>query len=90
MILNCFHFLCKFVLELENWGVDVNELKEIAISRNFVGWTNNWEKEKRRVDGSVNKVLFANMYEDMHFILPDIGHLYYTWEEDVVYRGRYG
>ncbi len=69
MTLKCFHFLCRFDLELENWGVDVNEHKEIPISRNFVGWTEDWEKEKWKVDGAVNKVLFANKYKDMRFVL---------------------
>ena len=87
---NLFLLLCRFDLELENWGVDVNELKDIAISRNFVGWTEDREKEKWKVDGAVNKVLFANKYKDMHFVLPDTGHMYYIWEEDVVYRRRYG
>ncbi len=26
----------------------------------------------------------------MHFVLPDTGHMYSIWEEDVVYRRRYG
>ncbi len=90
MTLNYFCLLCRFDLELENWDVDVNELKEITISRNFVGWTEDWEKEKWKVDVAVNKVLFANKYKDMHFILPDTGHMYYIREEDVVYRRRYG
>ncbi len=42
------------------------------------------------MDRAVNKVLIANKYEDMRFVLPDIGHMYYIWEEDVVYRRRYG
>ncbi len=28
-------------------------------------------------DGAVNKVLFANKYKDIHFVLPDPGHMYY-------------
>ncbi len=60
MTLNCFCLLCRFDLELENWGVDVNKLKETPISRSFVGWTEDWEKEKWKVDGAVNEVLVAN------------------------------
>ncbi len=55
------------------------------------GWTGDWEKEKWKVDWAVNKVLFANKYEDMHFILPDTGHMMcYIQEENVVYRRMYG
>ncbi len=71
MTLNCIHFLYRFDLELENWGVDVNELKEIAMLRYFVSWTEDWEKEKWKVDGAINKVLFAKKYNDMHFVLSD-------------------
>ncbi len=42
----------RFDLELENWGVDVNEFKEIAILQNFVGWTGDWEKEKQKLYGA--------------------------------------
>ncbi len=82
--------LYRFDLEIEHWGVDINELKEIAISRSFVGWTEDWEKEKRKVDGAVNKVLLANKYKDICFVLPDTGLMYYIQEEDVVNRRRYG
>ncbi len=44
----------RFDLELEDWGVDVNALKETAISRTFVGWTEDWEKDKWKTDGAVN------------------------------------
>ncbi len=39
--------------------------------------TEDWEKEKWKVDGAENKVLFANKYKDMCFVLPDTGHMYY-------------
>ncbi len=35
--------------------VDVNELKETAVSQNFVGWTEYWEKEKWKMDGAFKK-----------------------------------
>ncbi len=79
-----FYFLYRFDLELENWIVDVNELKEIAESQNFVGRAEDWENEKWKVDGAVTKVLFANKCKDMHFILPDTGHMYYIQKEDAV------
>ncbi len=41
-----FSFPERFDLELENWGVGVNECKEIALLKNFVDWTEDWEKEK--------------------------------------------
>ncbi len=43
-----------------------------------------------KVDGAVNKVLFANKYKEIHFVLPDTSHMYYIQVEDVLYRRRNG
>ncbi len=46
---NLYHYyflIYRFDLELESWGIDVNVLKEPAISRTFVGWTKDLEKDK--------------------------------------------
>ncbi len=76
-------------LELENWGIEVNALKEPAISKTFVGWTKDWEKDKWKTDGDANQVLFSNKYEDLNFVLPDTGHMYYIREVDFVFQRHY-
>ena len=63
----------------------MNALKEPAISRTFVGWTKDWEKDKWKTDGAVNRVLFSNKYKDLCFVLPDTGHMYYIHEEDIMF-----
>ncbi len=68
---------------LENWGVDVNEIKEIEILQFCVGEI----KVESRL--RCQKVLFANKYKDMFFVLSDTGHMYYYKEENVVYQRRY-
>ncbi len=56
----------------------------MAISQNFVGWDEDWEKEKLKVDGAVNKFLFASKYKYMcFFVLPITSHMYYIQDEDV-------
>ncbi len=35
----------RFDLELDKFGVDVQVLKDPVILREFVGWTEEWEKE---------------------------------------------
>ncbi len=40
-------------------------------------------------DGAVNKVFFSNKYEDLCFVLPDTGHMYYIREEHILFRKRY-
>ncbi len=37
----------------------MNAFKESAISCTFVGWTEDWEKEKWKIDGALNKFLFS-------------------------------
>ncbi len=68
----------------------MNALKEPFIQQFFVGWTEDWEKDKWKTDGAVNKVLFANKYKDLRFVLPDAGHMYYMCEEDIVFQRCYG
>ncbi len=55
----------------------MNELKEPAITHTFVGWTKDWEKDKWKTAGSVNKVLISNKYKDLCIALPDTGHMNY-------------
>ncbi len=68
----------------------MNALKEPAFSRTFVGWTEDWEKDKWKTDRAVNQVLFSNKYKDLRFVLPDTGHMYYISEEDIVFQRCYG
>lgn len=76
------------LIELENWGVDVDALKEPDVSQTVVQWTKDWERKKWKwkTDGAVKKVLFSNKYKDLCFVLPNTGHRYYICEEDIVYR----
>ncbi len=67
----------------------MNALKAPAISRTFVGWTNDWEKDKWKADRAVNRVLFCNKFKDLCFVLPDTGHMYYIHEEDIVFPRHY-
>ncbi len=70
-----------FDLELEAWGVNMDAFEEPAISHTFIGWTEDWENDKWKTDGAVNRVLFSNKYKDLHFVLPDAGHLYYIFKD---------
>ncbi len=68
----------------------MNVLKEPAISRTIVRWTEDWAKDKLKTDGAVSKVLFSNKYKDLGFTLPDTGHMYYICKEGLVFQRRYG
>ncbi len=55
---------CRFDLQLEEWGVDVNVLKEFAITRNFIDWVEDWGKEKHKKYDAVVRAHFVNKYKD--------------------------
>ncbi len=62
-----FVFQFSFDLQLEKWGVDVEVLKEPAITWRFIGWTEDWEKEKFKDSGAVARTMFINKYNDTVF-----------------------
>ncbi len=75
-------------LELENWGVDVNALKE-PDSHFFVGW-NESEQEKWSQDRAANKALSSNKCRDLLFILHDNDHVQCFQGEGVLFRKVFG
>ncbi len=83
-------------MQLEEWGVDVDILRETSITRNFTGWTEDWEKEKHKKNDAVVRALFVNKYKDLIYRLPaqsenDIDRIYVIREEDIVWcRGKDG
>ena len=86
----------RFDLQLEEWGVDVVFLKESAVTRNFVGWTEERGKEKHKKNDAVVRALFVNKYNNRSYRLPaqsddDVDHTYFIREEDIVWcRGKDG
>ncbi len=75
ILISFIYFL--FDLELDKWGVDADELKDPSLSCTSVGWTEDWEKDKWKTYGTM---LFSNKYKDLHFVLPDTGHMHYIQE----------
>ncbi len=62
-------------MRLEKWGVDVEILKEPAIMRQFIGWTEDWEKEKYKDSGTVAREMLINKYKDTIFIYQTLKRL---------------
>ncbi len=83
-------------MQLEEWGVDVDILRETSITRNFTGWTEDWEKEKHKKNDAVVRALFVNKYKDLIYCLPaqsenNIDQIYVIREEDIVWcQGKDG
>ncbi len=53
-------------------------LKEPAITWQFIGWTEDWEKEKFKDSGAVARAMFINKYKDTMFYLPDTGETFHV------------
>ncbi len=83
-------------MQLEEWGIDVDILRETSITQNFTGWTEDWEKEKHEKNDAVVRALFVNKYKDLIYRLPaqsenDIDQIYVIREEDIVWcQGKDG
>ncbi len=73
-------------MQLEEWGLNVGTLKDTVITRNFIAWTKEWEKEKHKKNDAVVRALFVNKYKDLSYRLPaqsddDIDRMYIIREE---------
>ncbi len=85
-----------FDLQLEEWDLDVGALKDTVITRYFIAWTEEWEKEKHKKNDAVMRALFVNKYKDLSYRLTaqsgdDIDRLYFIRREDIMCcRGRNG
>ncbi len=67
---NQYPFKCWVLLQLEDWGVDVDVLQKSALAQNFSGWMEDWEKEKHKKNDAVVRALFVNKYKDLMYCLP--------------------
>ncbi len=80
----------RFDLQLEEWGLDVGVLKDIAITRNFIACIKECEEEKNKENDAVVTDLFVKKYNDLSYQLPaqsddDVDCLYFIWEGDIVW-----
>ena len=60
-----------FDLQLENWGVDVNELKAKTVKRVFRAWVEEWEKECIKDKDAVVEVRSLGQYKGIEFFDPE-------------------
>ncbi len=49
----------------------MDALKEPAISHTFVGWNEDWEEDKWKTYGTMDKVKVSNRYKNLQFVLLD-------------------
>ncbi len=58
-------------LELDNFGVDVQVLKDPVILREFVGRTEDWEKDLKKKNSPVVEEHFLTKYKNLSFLFKD-------------------
>ena len=76
----------NFDLQLENFGVDTNALREPAPTECvFHAWVQDWEKEIRFKNDSVAEALLLQKYNGLVFCDPDNNKTYSIFEENMDY-----
>ena len=67
------HFLSctSFDLQLEQLGVDMQQLKEPATTRIFRAWVEDWEEELLRKNDCVAEARLLEKYKNLVFLDPD-------------------
>ena len=61
----------NFDLQLEEFGVDTNALKEPATERVFRAWVEDWEVELRNKNDSIAEARLLQKYKGLVFVDPD-------------------
>ncbi len=76
----------NFDLQLEQLGVDTNDLKEPATERVFHAWVEDWKVEIRNKNDSIAEALLLHKYKGLVFVDPDPKNTFSVCEENMEYR----
>ena len=76
----------SFDLELEQFGVDVEQLKQPATKRVFRAWFEDWEVENVKKNNAVTKQLFLEKHENLVFLDPDTNLTFVVAPENLEWR----
>ncbi len=78
----------NFDLQLEQFGVDTNALKEPATEHVFRAWVEDWEVEIRNKNDSIAEARLLHKYKGLVFVDPDSKNTFSVCEENMEYRGE--
>ena len=56
---------------MENFGLDLDTLRQPAIVRTFRAWFEDWERENIKSNDSVTEARFLTKYKNLVFLDPD-------------------
>ncbi len=66
----------RFDIELDKFEVDVLVLKDQVVLREFVGWSEDWEKELKKKDCPVVELHFVTKYKNLLFFFEENNRVY--------------
>jgi len=76
-----------FDAKLQEWGVDVDELKRApTIERQFRGWLEDWEKDLLKHNDPVSEARLLEKYKGLAFHDIDQNITYMVYEDNLEYR----
>ncbi len=76
----------SFDLQLSNFGLDVENLRQPKIHRIFRAWLEDWEKELLEVNDCVAKAWLLEKYRDLMFLDPDTNKTFMVWGGNLEYH----
>ena len=81
----------SFDLQLEKFGVDLDNLKQPATSRIFRAWVEDWEEEIMKTNDCVAEAKLLEKYKNLVFHDPDENCMFTVAASNLEYRrGREG
>ncbi len=84
-------YFIRFDLELDKFGVDVQVLKDLVILREFIGWTEDWEKELKKKCCPFVEACFLTQYLNLSFLFKDNNKVYTIFEGNMEFhQGKTG
>jgi len=75
-------------LQLENFGVDIVELKKPAIHRIFRAWIEDWEKDLLLQNDCVAEARLLEKYKDLLFFDIDTNLTYRIWDKNLEFHRK--
>ena len=76
----------NFDMQLEQFGVDTEALKEPAVDRVFRAWVEEWEVEARMKNDCVEEARFLSKYKGLVFNDPDTGGTFSVTDKNMEFR----
>lgn len=82
------YFFHSFDHQLENFGVNTEELKKPATARIFRAWVEDWEEELLMQNDCVAEARLLEKYKNLVFLYPDNNVTYTIHDKNLEYHRK--